>query len=89
MGRIVSLKADIPANRELRILLPANIPTGPAEIVLFVSSSDSSSASTLSELADSEFFGMWRDPWILTTVLNSRATCGPKAGNAESDDWPL
>ena len=61
MGKIVSLKADIPASRELRILLPADIPTGPAEIVLFVSSSDSSSASTLSELADSEFFGMWRD----------------------------
>ncbi len=34
MGKIVNLKADIPASRELR---------------------------TLSELADSEFFGMWRD----------------------------
>lgn len=61
MVRTVNLNTDIPANRELHILLPADIPTGPAEIVLVVSSSAASTPSTLGELADSEFFGMWRD----------------------------
>jgi hypothetical protein len=61
MVRTVNLNTDIPANRELRILLPEDIPPGPAEIVLVVSSSADSAASTLGELADSEFFGMWRD----------------------------
>jgi hypothetical protein len=61
MVRTVNLNADIPANRELHIFLPPDIPTGPAEIVLVVSSSAASTASTLGELADSEFFGMWRD----------------------------
>jgi hypothetical protein len=59
MVRTVNLNTHIPANRELHILLPADIPTGPAEIVLVVSSSVTSTASTLGELADSEFFGMW------------------------------
>lgn len=36
--RTISLSADIPANRELRITLPADIPAGPAGIVLVVSS---------------------------------------------------
>jgi len=61
MVRTVNINTDIPSNRELHILLPADIPTGPAEIVLVVSSSADSAASTLGEFADSEFFGMWRD----------------------------
>ena len=61
MVRTVNFNADILPNRELHILLPADVPTGPAEIVLIVSSPAVSAASTLGELADSEFFGMWRD----------------------------
>ena len=41
--------------------LSADIPTGLADIVLAVSSSVRRSASTLGDLADSEFFGIWRD----------------------------
>jgi hypothetical protein len=59
MVKTVNLSAEIPLNRELHITLPADIAAGPAEIVLVVSSSVKPDASTLGELADSEFFGMW------------------------------
>lgn len=61
MVRTVSLSADIPPDRELRITLPADVPVGPAEIVLVVSSSDRSEAPSLGDFKNSEFFGMWRD----------------------------
>jgi hypothetical protein len=41
--------------------LPADVPVGPAEIVLVVSSSDRSNGRTLGDFKNSEFFGMWRD----------------------------
>ena len=61
MVKTVNLNANIAPNRELHITLPADVPTGPAEIVLVVSSSAHLTDSTLGELADSEFFGMWQD----------------------------
>ena len=61
MIRTVNLNADIPPDRELRITLPADVPVGPAEIVLVVSSSDRSSGRTLSDFKNSELFGMWRN----------------------------
>ncbi len=59
MVRILNLKADIPANRELdlHITLPADVPLGPAEIALVVSSTAASKSATLGDLLDSEFFG--------------------------------
>jgi hypothetical protein len=44
----------------LVIALPEDVPEGPAEIVVAVSS-PASKSSTFGELLDSEFFGMWRD----------------------------
>ncbi len=61
MVKAVNLNADIPPNRELRITLPGDVPTGPAEIVVVVSSPTRSGTSTLGDLAGSEFFGVWRD----------------------------
>ena len=61
MIKTVSISAQIPENRELHVTLPADVPAGPAEIVLVVSSAAALSAPTLGELADSEFFGVWRD----------------------------
>jgi hypothetical protein len=66
MVRTLNLNADIPPNRELHITLPADVPLGPAEIVLVVSSSAASTQSTLGTLADSEFFGMWSDRTDIT-----------------------
>jgi hypothetical protein len=53
----------------LHITLPQDIPTGPADIVLVVSSSTQSELSTLEQLADSEFFGLWRDREVDSSVL--------------------
>jgi hypothetical protein len=62
MIKTISVNADIPASRELHITLPEDVPIGPAEIVLLVSSPKADShARTLGDLANSEFFGMWRD----------------------------
>jgi len=61
MVKTLNLNAEIPPNRELRITLPNDVPTGPAEIVLLVSSSALSRDSTLGALANSEFFGLWKD----------------------------
>lgn len=61
MTRTVSVSADIPTSREVRIVVPDDFPSGPAEITVVHASGDVNSTSTLGELAASEFFGMWRD----------------------------
>ena len=66
MVRIVNLSADIPASRELHIILPAEVPIGPADIVLVVSSPDRTSGRTCGDFVHSEFFGMWRDRTDIT-----------------------
>jgi hypothetical protein len=61
MVKTVILNTEIPANRELRITLPADMPTGSAAIVVTVSLPGPSTRSTFGDLLESEFFGMWRD----------------------------
>ena len=61
MVKTVTINADIPASRELRITLPADVPTGSAAIVIMVTPSCSSTSATFSDLLNSEFLGMWRD----------------------------
>jgi hypothetical protein len=61
MVRTVTLNTEIPASRELRITLPADVPTGSAKLVITVSPSASPSHSTFGDLLNSEIFGMWRN----------------------------
>lgn len=66
MVTTLNLSAEIPETRELRITLPADVPTGHAEIVLLVSTGVGSGGvgsggSTLGDLAASEFAGIWAD----------------------------
>jgi hypothetical protein len=63
MVRTINVKADIPANRELdlHITLPADVPQGPADIVLVVASTAGSEFLKAGDLLDSDLFGMWRD----------------------------
>lgn len=61
MVRTLSVTADIPPSRELHLKLPADLPEGPADIVLVVSPSQETHMPTFGDLRDSEFFGMWRD----------------------------
>lgn len=60
MVKKVTLNTEIPANRELRVTLPGDVPIGSAKIVITVSPSGSSTSATFSDLLSSEFFGMWR-----------------------------
>ena len=60
MVRTFSLTADVPPDRQVRIVLPDDVPTGPAEIVVVVSS-HAATPHTLKDLAQSPFFGMWRN----------------------------
>ncbi len=61
MIRTISLTTDVSPKREVRIVLPSDVPLGPAEIVVVMVSRPSAAARTLGDLARSEFFGMWRD----------------------------
>jgi hypothetical protein len=61
MVKTVALNADIPASRELRITLPADVPTGSAAIMIMISPTGASTSATFGDLLNSAFFGMWRD----------------------------
>ena len=61
MVTTVTLNTEIPASRELHITLPADVPTGSAEIVITVSPSAPRPHSTFGDLLNSEIFGIWRD----------------------------
>jgi hypothetical protein len=61
MIKTVNLNAEIPPSRKIHVILPDDVPVGPAEIVLVVSSRSPADNSTLADLAKSEFFGMWAD----------------------------
>lgn len=78
MVKTLNLNAQIPPNRELRINLPSDVPPGPAEIVLVLSSSACSSDSTLGALANSQFFGLWKDREDITDSF---------AQTLRSDGW--
>ena len=61
MIRTINLTTDVPADRQMHILLPDDVPTGPAEIIIVVASHAPNIPKTLGDLGKSEFFGMWRD----------------------------
>lgn len=61
MVKTLNLNLRIPATREVRIKLPSDVPVGPADVQVTVSSKGDEPGHTLGELADSPFFGMWRD----------------------------
>jgi len=68
--KTVNITTDIPASRELRITLPPDVPLGPADIVVVVSSPRVANGRTLGDFADSEFFGMWRDRSDITDSVH-------------------
>jgi hypothetical protein len=59
MVKTVTLNTDIPANWELRVTLPADVPTGSAAIVIMISPSVPPTSATFSDLLNSKFLGMW------------------------------
>ncbi len=61
MVKTITLSTNVPPNREVHLVLPDDVPLGPAEIVVVVASKASAALHTLGDLMGSEFFGMWRD----------------------------
>jgi len=69
MVKTINLNTEILPDRELRITLPADVPPGPAEILLVISTPVHTRAATLVDLANSDFIGIWRDrPDIDNTI---------------------
>ena len=66
MVTTLNITTNVPPNRELHIMLPDNVPTGPAEIVVVVAPQLAHVEHTLGDLLHSEFFGMWRDRTDIT-----------------------
>ena len=56
-----TLEVEIPASHELRLILPRDLPVGPARISITSNIERSNQQNTLGALLRSEFFGMWGD----------------------------
>jgi hypothetical protein len=64
--KTLTLQAEIPPSRELRLVLPSDVPTGPRTIVLMIDEPASEPAPvaprrTLGDLLDSGLVGLWAD----------------------------
>ena len=86
MVKTITFNTEIPADRELRITLPADVPAGSAAVVVTVSSPGPSTASTFGDLLNSEFFGMWRGRAALRIRRSSRRNCGQRAGSGAATE---
>ncbi len=60
MVKTFTLEINIPADHEISITLPSDVPLGPADIVV-VAPRAATEGHTLGELLKSEFLGMWQD----------------------------
>ena len=60
MVKTISINVQIPTDRHVELTLPEDMPVGPAKITVDVVVPDMEGAS-LSDLRNSEFFGMWKD----------------------------
>jgi hypothetical protein len=70
MLKTLHLITEIPPDREVRIVLPDDVPVGPAEVSLTLRPVAGAAARTLGDLAQSEFFGIWKDR---TDIIDSAA----------------
>jgi hypothetical protein len=57
----VVLETEIPPNREILVKVPEEVPPGPVGIEMVFTSHQHTKENLLSDLAKSEFFGMWKD----------------------------
>jgi hypothetical protein len=61
MVKTLHMKAEVPKNRELKVILPPDVPPGPADLVVLITSEANADPSKLGDLLRSEFFGSWKD----------------------------
>lgn len=61
MVKTINLTTNVAPDHEVHIKLPSDVPLGPVDIIVTVSSHIDEKPHTLGDLARSEFFGMWKD----------------------------
>ena len=63
MVKTFTLQTNISPGREIHIKMPGDVPTGPAEVVVIIVSSEalSEAAGTAGEMLQSPLFGLWAD----------------------------
>lgn len=81
MVKTVILNTEIPANRELRITLPEDVPTGSAAIIVTVSFPGPSTAPTFGDLLSSAISGCGAIKPTLKIPGSSPANCGQWVGS--------
>jgi len=60
--KTITCKVVIPANRQLRITVPEDVPPGPAEVVVvIVPDAMPKKGMTAGDLLRSPLFGLWKD----------------------------
>jgi hypothetical protein len=59
--KTVTFKVVIPANRQLHIEMPEEIPPGPAEVVVIAPEAVPAKGMTAGDLLQSPLFGIWKD----------------------------
>ena len=63
MIRLVKFKTTVTPERTLTLRVPEDVPAGSTEVIVVFAPTETASErhSTLGELRESEFFGMWGD----------------------------
>jgi hypothetical protein len=63
MMRLVKFKTTVTPERTLTFRVPDDVPAGSVEVIVVFAPTETASErhSTLGDLRDSEFFGMWGD----------------------------
>ncbi len=61
MMKTITLTTDIPADREVTLTLPSDVPLGPADIVVVVAPRTNPEGRTFGDLLNSDYFGIWQD----------------------------
>jgi hypothetical protein len=61
MTHMIRIETNIPDNRKVELTLPADVPTGEAEVVVVIVPKSDRRPSTAQDLLNSEIVGMWVD----------------------------
>ena len=61
MTKTIQLNTEVPDNRQIKIVLPGEIPVGPAQLTISIQTPIESALSKLEDLLENGFFGLWHD----------------------------
>lgn len=59
MHRTLNFHADVPPDRTVTITLPGDVPVGPADLIVSISTNGTHTVRTFGDLLKSDLFGAW------------------------------